>query len=155
MASGFIILKDGRCFARRWTGYDEIIRIAIIELELMENGKELADWLSLQIPDYQDDESADAGWGFHNARIDDWINRELDLRSLTNENQKLFWKAIRRGKSKLVENGEDYSPLSIDFFNLFYDMMERAEKGEPPMELTHWNKLAESCTEQNGPGWKE
>ena len=23
MASGFIVLKDGRCFGRRWTGYDE------------------------------------------------------------------------------------------------------------------------------------
>ncbi|MGH1334752.1 MAG: hypothetical protein ACRBFS_01395 [Aureispira sp.] len=153
MASGFIILKNGRCFARRWTGYDEIIRIAITELEQIENGQELAEWLKVQIPNTEDDESADAGWGFHNSRIDDWINRELDLRSLTQENQELFWKAIQKGKNKLTEKREDYSPLSLDFFNVFYDMFERAEKGEPPMELTDWNKVAEPCTEQNGPGW--
>jgi len=39
MASGFIILKDGRCFGRRWTGYDEILKIAIKELHLLENGR--------------------------------------------------------------------------------------------------------------------
>ncbi|WP_047548481.1 hypothetical protein [Psychroserpens sp. Hel_I_66] len=155
MASGFIILKDGRCFARRWTGYDEIIRIAIMELKLIQNGEELADWLKLQIPDAQDDESADAGWGFHNARIDDWINRKLDLRSLTKENQKLLWAAIQNGKINLIEKGQDYSPLSLDYFNIFYEMCELAEKGEPPMELTHWNKLADPCTEQNGPGWEK
>lgn len=42
MASCFIIFKDGRCFSRRWTGYDYIIKIVIHELYLIENGKELA-----------------------------------------------------------------------------------------------------------------
>ena len=153
MASGFIILKDGRCFASRSTGYDEIIRIVITELEITENEKHLGNWLKLQIPNNDDDENADAGWGFHNSRIDDWINRELDLRSLTEENQKLFWKAIQRGKTNLIRKGQNYSPLSLDYFNIFYEMCELAEKGEPPMELTHWNKLADPCTEQNGPGW--
>ncbi len=155
MASGFIILKDGRCFARRWTGYDEIIRIAIMELEHLENGGELADWLKLQIPDAQDDDNADAGWGFHNARVNDWVIRELDLRSLTKENQLLFLRAIQNGQRRLIENGENYASVSLDFFNLFCDMMERADKGEPPMELTDWNKLADPCTEKNGPGWEK
>ena len=153
MASGFIIFKDGRCFARRWTTYDEIIRIAVCELELIENGQDLADWLKLQIPGPEDDENADAGWGFHNSRINEWINRELDLRSLTPENQVLFWEAIQRGKINLLEKGDEYSPLSPDLFNVFYEMFDRAEKGEPPMELTDWNKLADPCTEKNGPGW--
>lgn len=153
MASGFIILKDGRCFARRWTGYDEIIRIAINELELIEDGKKLADWLRLQIPSSEDDENADAGWGFHNSRISDWITRKLDLRSLTSENQKLFWKAIKQGKINLQINGQEYSSISPEFFNVFYNMFELAEKGEPPMELNDWNKLADPCTEKNGPGW--
>ncbi len=155
MASGFIIFKDGRCFARRWTVYDEIIRIVIKGLKYIQNGQPLSDWLILQIPDSKDDENADAGWGFHSSRIDDWINRELDLRSLTEENQKLFWEAIQRGKINLIEKGQDYSPLSLDYFNIFYEMCELAEKGEPPMELNHWNKLADPCTEQNGPGWEK
>lgn len=64
MASGFIILKDGRCFGRRWTVYDEILKIVIKELRLIGNGKDLADWLETQIPDL-DDESGECGWGFH------------------------------------------------------------------------------------------
>lgn len=60
MASGFIILKDRRCFGRRWTGYDEILKIAIKELYLIENGKDLAKWLETQIPDL-DNESGECG----------------------------------------------------------------------------------------------
>ncbi|NME72158.1 hypothetical protein [Flammeovirga aprica] len=152
MASGFIILKDGRCFARRC--YDEILQIVIIELEDINNGKELANWLKLQIPDSNDDEDSDAGWGFYNSRIDEWITRELDLRSLTLQNQNLFWKAIQSGRNNLVIKGIEYSTLSIDSFNSFYKMYSLAEKGEPPMELSDWNNIAEPCIDKNGPGWE-
>lgn len=155
MASGFIILKDGRCFAPRWTGYDEIIKIVIKELYEVENGKPLADWLKLKIPNDELSEELEAGWGFLDVESDEWITRNLDLRSLTNENQLLYWKAIKRGKNKLNKKGKVYSSISPDLINTLCDMMERAENGEPPMELTHWNKLAEPCTEKKGPGWNK
>ena len=82
MASGFIIFKDRRCFARRWTGYDEILRIAIRELEEIEGGQALADWLKSQIPAEEDSEDNEMGWGFINPRTKDVTSRVLDLRSL-------------------------------------------------------------------------
>ncbi len=154
MASGFIILKDGRCFGRRYTGYDEILRIAIKELELIEKGQDLSNWLKLQIPDSEDDENADAGWGFHNSRIDEWVNRAIDLRSLTPENQELFLKAMEKGRVKINQD-IDYSDLSTEYFNEFYKMIELSEKGEPPLEFSDWTKIADPCDEKNGPGWEK
>lgn len=153
MASGFIVLKDGRCFAPRWSIYDEVIRITIRELQEIENGQLLADWLKLQIPETEDDEDKEMGWGFIDPRINnDIVNRQLDLRSLTFGNQDLFLKAVQNGMDKL-NTDPNYSTLPVEFFEVFHKMFELCEKGEPPMELTDWRKLADPCTEKKGPGW--
>ncbi|HCA05804.1 hypothetical protein [Chryseobacterium sp.] len=156
MASCFIVFKDGRCFSRRWTGYDYIIRIAIKELAFIENGKPLAEWLELQIPPEDEDEyeRAESGYGFYSARTDEWINRHLDTRSLTEENQKLFWKAIENGRIK-VHDPElpDYTDLNPEYFDYFYEMYRLSEDGAPPLEYSHWGSVAE-CDEKNGPGWE-
>ena len=157
MASCFIIFKDGRCFSRRWTGYDLIIEIAIKELYMIEGGEPLAKWLELQIPDRDDNSNADeddAGWGFYKKSVDDWINRELDLRSLTIKNQQLFWEAIQCGRKKLISEGKRYSNLNIDYFERFYKMFELSEDGAPPIEFSDWVEIADPCDEQNGPGWE-
>lgn len=151
MASGFIVLKDGRCFGRRWTGYDEILKIAIKELLLFEKGKDLANWLETQIPDL-DDESGECGWGFYKTSNDEWINRHLDLRSLTPENQKLFGESIVNGRIKLLDLKEEYSCLNIDFFETFFKMYLLSEKGEPPLQFSDWGRIID-CNEKNGPGW--
>ncbi|MGB6083346.1 MAG: hypothetical protein WBF63_03945 [Moheibacter sp.] len=153
MASCFIIYKDGRCFSRRWSGYDYIIKIAIRELKSIENGLPLANWLELQIPIEDIEIESDSCYGFYNSRIDDWVNRYLDIRSLTPENQKLFWEAITKGRIKLINEGKNYSELNLDYFERFYKMYELAENGEPPMDYNDWGKLAEPCSEKNGPGW--
>lgn len=153
MASGFIILKDGRCFAPRWTGYDEIIRIAIYESREIERGVALADWLEMQIPLPENNDDNEMGWGFIDPRTNQIINRELDLRSLTLDNQKIFWIAIKNGRLKINNGDNKYSTLSSSFINAFYTMFELAEKGAPPMENSDWNKLADPCSERNGPGW--
>ena len=153
MASGFIVYKDGRCFAPRWTGYDEIIRIAIRELKEIENGHALADWLIMQIPATEDADVIEMGWGFIDPRVGETVNRNLDLRSLTEENQRLFWKATQNARIKIAKAETDYSTISSDLFNRYYQMFELSEKGEPPMELNDWRVLADPCTEKNGPGW--
>lgn len=153
MASCFIIYKDGRCFSRRWSGYDEIIKIAIKELRLLNNGNLLAEWLELQIPILEEEIDNDSCYGFYNARTDDFVNRYLDTRSLTEENQDLFWKAIQNGRIHLMNKGTDYSSLDFDYFERFYKMYELSENNEPPMEFNDWGKIAEPCSKKNGPGW--
>jgi len=152
MASGFIVLKDGRCFSRRWTLYDEILKIAIKELYLLENGNELAKWLETQIPDL-DDESGECGWGFYKPSTDEFLNRHLDIRSFTTDNQELFIKAIHNGREKLSEFQDDYSPLNIDNFEIFYKMVTLCENGEPALEFSDWGTI-QPCNEKNGPGWE-
>lgn len=157
MASCFIIFKDGRCFSRRWTGYDYIIKIAIHELYLIENGKELAAWLELQIPPDHEDESerAESGYGFYSVRTHEWINRDLDTRSLTEENQKLFWQAIENGRPKVHDSElPDYTDLNPEYFEIFYEMYRLSEEGAPPLEHSHWGRVTE-CNIKNGPGWEE
>ena len=155
MASGFIVLKDGRCFGRRWTGYDEILRIVIKELFLLDNGIDLAKWLDTQLPDLDDadDDSGECGWGFYQTSTDQFLNRHLDLRSLTDFNQELFVKAIFNGRIKLLESTDKYSPLDIDFFEIFYRMVVLTENGEPPLEFSDWG-IVKPCNEKNGPGWE-
>lgn len=152
MASGFIILKDGRCFARRWTGYDEILRIAIKELYLIEEGKDLADWLETRIPDL-DDESLECGWGFYKNSTGEFLHRYLDIRSLTVKNQELFVKAIIIGRAKIHELKDEYSILNVDFFEIFFEMVALCENGNPPLEFSDWGNI-KICNNKNGPGWE-
>ncbi len=154
MASCFIIYKDGRCFSRRWTGYDSILKIAINELQFIPEGIPLAQWLELQIPVENEELESDSGYGFYNSRLDDWTNRNLDIRSLTPENQALFWQAIEKGRMRLLDEGAAYSELNPDYFEAFYSMYQLAEKGEPPMECNDLGKIAEPCLHKNGPGWE-
>jgi hypothetical protein len=153
MASCFVIFKDGRCFSRRWSGYDEIIKIAIRELNEINGGLPLADWLELQIPILDEEIENDSCYGFYNSRIEDFVDRDLDTRSLTPENQSFLWQAIQNGRIRLIKEGTSYSPLDLEYFEHFYKMFELSEKNEPPMEFNDWTKIADPCNEKNGPGW--
>jgi len=152
MASGFIILKDGRCWARYWSVYDAIIRIAIKELRLVENGEILANWLTSIIPK-SDDEWGESGWGFFNEETDDWITRNFDTRSLTPKNQKLFWNAIINGSKKLKEKGLEYSDLYPEVLDRLVKMYILSQEGANPLDMSDWNVIADECTEKNGPDW--
>ena len=74
MANGFFIFKDRSCFATRWTGYDEIVRIAIKELRELQNGQDVADWLSTIVPkEYIHNDYNQWGIGFINLETKDSI----------------------------------------------------------------------------------
>jgi hypothetical protein len=154
MASGFIILKNSACLATRWTGYDMLIRITCKELYKMEEGTPLADWLSTIIPkEYIQDDPLEMGWGFICPNRNTSISRELDLRSLTDRNQQLFWKALQVACRNLCILGSDYSALNPDRPKQLLKMYKHQNKGCDPLILSSWYKLAEACTEKNGPGW--
>lgn len=155
MANGFFILKDRSCFTTRWTGYDEIIRIAVRELNNIENGKELSDWLSGIVPkvNIHNDESQ-WGTGFVNLDTNEtFIGKELDLRSLTEENQNLFWKALKLGCEKLRTEMKNYSFLVPERLEEFLKRNELAQTSENPLEHSDWNVLADEDFEILGPGW--
>lgn len=152
MASGFIILKDGRCFGRRWTIYDSIIELIIENLGDNEDEKALSDWLQLQIPSAEDDESEDAGFGFVSKKQDAFISRELDIRGLHLKNQDLFWRAFINGKSDL-ENKPNKNKALISMLEDFYEMYQLAEQGEDPLEMSDWGRTANPCMKRLGPGW--
>jgi hypothetical protein len=50
MASGFIILPDGRCFAPMWSIYDKVIEAIVNVLSDTSNEKELKTWLISILP---------------------------------------------------------------------------------------------------------
>ncbi|HAA15412.1 MAG TPA: hypothetical protein DCE41_28420 [Cytophagales bacterium] len=156
MANGFFILKDKSCFATRWTGYDEIIRIAVRELRLLADGQALADWLSGIVPKDYDPESKDQ-WdtGFIVPETQEmYVGKELDMRSLTRCNQRLFWEALTVGHGHLVARGKEYSFLNPERLQQLLETQALAEKGEEdPLDHSAWNVLAEEDVEKLGPGW--
>ena len=106
MANGFITLENGQDFVTRWTGYDLILEIAVVELS--NHGYiELASWLKTRLPDGEDKGDA----VFWNS-AGEMIERSLDLRALTRENRALFWKALTIGNENLFTKGELYSTLN-------------------------------------------
>jgi hypothetical protein len=68
MASGFIVLSDGRCFARGWSAYDEVLRAVAAELH-----GEFQEWLVSLVPNTEDEEHLGYGPGYAN-RISKSLN---------------------------------------------------------------------------------
>ena len=108
MANGFIILKEGTEFYTRYTGYDMIINIAIHELRGLENSEGLIDILQSKIPAV-DKAKGDAV--FHNA-AGEMVHRILDLTTLSQTDEALFWQALKTGRDKLFRLGSNYSNLN-------------------------------------------
>jgi len=99
MASGFLILSDGRCFARRWSAHDDVLRAVAVELD--DRHSALREWLLSLLPGPNDEEHI--GFGPWVRRADQRvIQRYLDLRELTLENQKILQQAMLRAGERAV-----------------------------------------------------
>src|SRR4051812_38955527 len=82
MASGFLVLSDGRCFARRWSAHDAVLRAVAEHLHGSPQARELRDWLLAQLPGLADEE--DIGYGPWFRKADEQlVERFLDLREFT------------------------------------------------------------------------
>lgn len=158
MAQGFIVFKDRSCFAVRWTGYDEIIRIIARELYNIDKGEDLANWLLTIVPRVHhslDKENNQWGTGFINPETNEmFIGKELDLRSLTPANQTLFWDALQLGYDKLSRFKEDYSSLNPSLILELLKRKEIVEKGGDPLNHSDLSSLVDEEFEEQGPGWK-
>lgn len=145
MASGFIILKDGRCAAPRYTVYDVMLqRIAACLPE-----HPFRDWLLAQTADEEQDEESGFGGFYRRGNVDEYVKRWLDLRELTEENQALFWKAAADALP-----GTD-NEIIKDWLQKMLEMNRLAEAGEHPDNLSDWAKgyVEPSSGNKTGPGW--
>jgi hypothetical protein len=126
MASGFLILPDGRCFSRRWACHDQILRV--LANELTAEGAELAlrDWLISQLPGSDDIEELGYGAWFRTSN-QEHIVRNIDLRRMATKYQILFCEAVKRATAKTPV--DEYT--SVPILDLA-DLVARYEKGEPP-----------------------
>jgi hypothetical protein len=148
MASGFLVLPDGRCFARRWSAYDAVLRSVTEELDAPE-GSELRTWLLALLPGPNDEEHV--GYGPWYRRADSQlVARSLDLRELTPENQRLFCQAAKRAASHPATRAPTWL---ADCLSELSDMVVRCERGEPPLSLSDWVEVIPSDGRRLGPGW--
>ena len=127
MASGFLILADGRCLARRWWAYDAVIKAVAEQLGGSDAALALREWLLSLLPGPDDEQHI--GYGpWLRAEDNQLIERRLDIRELTVENQRLFHDAA-------LEAAQNHRPDEDEFQSLsdLSDMLIRADRGEAPL----------------------
>jgi len=150
MPSGFLILADGRCLARRWWAYDRIIQAVADSVDDSAAGLALRDWLLALLPGPDDEE--EIGYGaWYRAADSQTVVRHLDIREFTPENQRLFHTAALKSSKRCAE-----SPGVFDAEESLLDlgdMVERADRGEPPLSRSDWREVAPSEGRHIGPGW--
>ena len=145
MASGFIILKDGRCAAPRYTLYDLILQSVAEHLP----ASEFKNWVISQTA-AEDEEETDSGFGVFRKNSDEFVKRTFDLRELTEDNQARFWKAAR-----LASESEKEREILASWLQKILEMNRLAELGDDPDNLSDWRKgyVEPATCEKKGPGW--
>ena len=144
MPSGFIILRDGRCFAPRWAVYDEAIEAINRHLPATDAGTELRRWLESLIPNDEDTDTI--GYGpWLRGKDEKIIERYIDLRCLTPQNLTMIEDAV------LAAHGDGDGEAG--YIEVFADMVRRCRDGEEPLSLSHWTKVEAAPAERIGPGW--
>jgi hypothetical protein len=149
MASGFLILEDGRCFSRRWSAHDAVLREVALSLGNTSQALALKDWILSLLPGPTDEEHVGYGPWFH-AADQQLVERFLDIRELTKENQKLFHHAASQAGRKAQSMPDGW--LKESLIDLA-DMVHRADRGEPPLSKSDWREVVASKGRCIGPGW--
>jgi hypothetical protein len=146
MASGFIYLPRGWEFCWHSSDHDALLRAISDELKLDEGERALADFLRGMLPT-----SADLEMGVAWIRAGDpeqkWIERVLDVRQLSPDDQARFIEGVRRAKASA--NGR----LSLAFAELL-GMAEAGLRGEDPDARSHNRSPAPQEPGRIGPGWE-
>jgi hypothetical protein len=150
MASGFIILTDGRCFAPRWSVYDKVIEAIVNVLSDTSKEKELKTWLISILPGKND--ITDIGYGpWVRTKDNQTIERYLDLREMNFEYQNMFQEAIKRAASDSKNRYADKNESITNSLNKLADMVYRIERGEEPLSLSDWDKVVPTKGDHIGP----
>ena len=132
MASGFLILTDGRCLARRWSVYDGVLLAIADQIEPSAEGLLFQRWLRSLVPGPLD-------------------KRHLDLRQLASKNQQLFVAAAERACDAASSQPGEH-PYRESLMDLG-DMLQRMKRGEPPLSRSDWTRVIPPDGRRVGPGW--
>jgi hypothetical protein len=145
MASGFVVLRDGRCLSVRHAVHDAMLRSVIVA---MDADAPLRAWLATQAPG---DDDVELGYAFVRASDGEHVLRELDLRALTAPNQTVFETAAREA----VPTGGPSAPAEDvpQALARLRQMLHLCDQGRPPLELSDWRTVAPPCERKVGPGW--
>jgi hypothetical protein len=153
MASGFLVLSDGRCFAPQWATYDGVLRLVIEQLDESAAEGELRHWLIALLPGLTDEPHVGYGPWLRTADRQ-LIERFLDLRELTGENQRRLHQAVLRAEEAIRSTGAEGTPEWLRNAVLdLADKVRRADRGEDPLKCSHWTKVVPSKGRRLGPGW--
>jgi hypothetical protein len=145
MASGFITLGDGRCLKVRWTYHDELIAAIAAELDADDAERELATWLRGRLPGPDDIELGYGPW--LRKRDGAHIPRNLDLRAFASSYRERFEDGALRAACRLRE-----ADLLHTAVTRLADMIRRARRGEPPLELSDLRDVLPCKLKRDGPG---
>ncbi|MGB7284918.1 MAG: hypothetical protein WBE13_21840 [Candidatus Acidiferrum sp.] len=153
MASGFLVLADGRCFAIRWHYYDLTMRAIAEQLNHMPNAEALRDWFVSLLPGPNDE--GELGYGAWFRTVDQQVvEKYLDVRKLTPENQQLFHQAaLSAGKRAELPETASWDSLLVQSLRHLRDLVERADRGEPPLSRSDWVIVKPYMGKRTGPGW--
>ena len=147
MASGFIVLRDGRCFAVHQPLHDAVVRSL---LQGMAGDDPLRDWLVTQVPSEGD---VELGYAFVRKLDGEHVARKLDVRGFTESNQATFERAALTAEPI----AGPFAPLEqvASALERLREMIKRSRAGEPPLELSDWTTEAPESVTRIGPGWPD
>ena len=155
MASGFLILDDGRAFSVRWFAHDLFIRAIADELTESDAEKALGEWLYSLLPGPNDIEHI--GYGPWVRTTDNQVvSRVFDVRELTKDNRHFFHSAAIRAHHKFTDGDESVIPIDYSTtFDRLIAMLQSFRNGEPPETINDWRDeyTEEPTGKQSGPGW--
>ena len=146
MASGFIVLGDGRCLAVHYPVYDAVLRSISCALSQLDP---LRGWLDTQLPGEVD---VELGFAFVRLANGEQVLRYLDVRGLTDPNQTKFEDAALIAQPSAGPHAT-FELVEVAISRL-RDMIESRRAGASPLALSDWTTQPAEPVEKIGPGWE-
>jgi hypothetical protein len=148
MPSGFLVLPDGRCLARKWEVYDCVLGAIAIALEADPAQRELRAWLQSLLPGPDDIE--ELGYGAWLRKADqEPIARLLDMRQLAKPDQDAICAAALAAARHARHPGGCANSLKA-----LAEMVRAYLRRDPPLARSDWAEIMPPDEGRIGPGWQ-
>ena len=148
MASGFIALEDGRCWAGRWTLFDALIENITDNLTAKET-EEFKSFLKGFLPN---DNDIEMGYAFIRETNGENVTRHIDLREIAPVHRTHFWSAAQSAMSKISRKKQS-NEIVKEALELLLKMHKSVLRNEPPEASNDWREPGQETGNKIGPGW--